>query len=405
MPKETGGLEIEDPDLLPTMEEWQLVYSASVTADGSLTPQMSYDCDNFIMKYFQQPAVFRLSVCAKSAHARGWFSPNPLLCEQQAIPYYTRARKAIIRALGETPTYQTVQVLYQICLFAQWKGQPEIGRPLLKIAQELIIFLRLNIDPKHFGASIGSFALSKQPSGDAIRVSIDSTKIRAPAFIFDPHMIFEQNVLLPHICNIYSLISTIKKQNSSAPKSTSSILSQETLLHSLYLATHSSLPFHHLLIAHPMFLSSESQALILSAVGQCLDRAYRIAHLLIFYTLPHRPVYIANFYDIFPMFEAMISIWFLHCRMDPVWWSFNVVSHQSLVIQNRLLLLLLKTVGEVEDIVVAMKVASLGDIGGGSSIYDSRIALWGLLGMTVGTRLRWKGPIEENWKLFWKLND
>ncbi|KAI9343998.1 hypothetical protein BDR26DRAFT_225004 [Obelidium mucronatum] len=132
---------IQDPELIPTTNDWILVYSFFTANERSGQIRMSIDVRNFINNFYHEPPALRLTLCAIAAH----YSKSPLP-ESVSLSYYQRARKALFRA-ADHPSVKTAQAFYWIFCFAYWKGQPEIGRPFFKAALGMILGLKLNIDP------------------------------------------------------------------------------------------------------------------------------------------------------------------------------------------------------------------------------------------------------------------
>ncbi|KAJ3015764.1 UNVERIFIED_CONTAM: hypothetical protein HDU68_012576 [Siphonaria sp. JEL0065] len=168
-----------------------------------------------------------------------------------------------------------------------------------------------------------------------------------------------------------------------------------------------------------------------------------------------------TYFSVYTVFEAMISFWFTQCRMDPSWWGFldadlaemnldwisvrrqvsSLMDHiylqwkyeggdysgamaplymcmQAMVneMDNRRLESKEKRRGDgfvgdeaednerIEQVLVTMKVMSLGgDVLEEVGTVKEPHAFLGLLGMTVSGGIRWNGPSEESWRLFWKL--
>ncbi|KAI9324987.1 hypothetical protein BDR26DRAFT_880215 [Obelidium mucronatum] len=513
---------LEDPDLMPTFDDWLLVQRVN-TSNGTRRPLcFSYDGAQFLDSFFHQPAAWRLIHCATCAYESG-------LPEDIQLSYFRRARKAVLQAMCEKPTYQTVQTFYFITLFAAWKGQPEAGRPFLKAALDLVISLRLDIDPddspwlfnlnlsprekedrrRAFWSTFWHLKFEQAVSSDAIHVSIDSSRIKPPGAVHEPYTIFEALPQTKWVCDVYSLISAIKSHYSSAPKSIDFVLASDAVnsLHARFLHLQSAIPIQTFLIpespqsitstdrarfqaqlhtqspgeqldmlyfnveflssqcvlyrprlylsglnsCNPMYLHESSQYIIANAIQQCLDNAFRIANLLDYIleadSYTHTGVY--------PFFEAMTVFWFIWCRMNRVWWTLLSSKRiewplmQSIIVKvvgfvrkvndhegtktgttAPILKCLEAMLNEMEDIergagkgnvvdspesdevveevVLGMKIVSLDDASGA---HDNRgqyrtkepHCYLGLLGMDVGGRVRWKGPTEQSWKLFWKL--
>ncbi|KAI9352601.1 hypothetical protein BDR26DRAFT_196118 [Obelidium mucronatum] len=101
---------LEDPDLMPSIEDWLLVWRVS-TQHGTVRPiHFSFDGEAFLKSFFFMPPVLRLTMCAVTAYYAG-------LPEDSIFNYYQRAKKAFLRIEQSKPTYQTIQSLFNIFLF------------------------------------------------------------------------------------------------------------------------------------------------------------------------------------------------------------------------------------------------------------------------------------------------
>ncbi|ORY37785.1 hypothetical protein BCR33DRAFT_721279 [Rhizoclosmatium globosum] len=115
---------VEDPDLMPTMDDWLLIANRNAVV-GPV--KFAIDGDNLLANYFHLPPVLRLTASALAADTH-----SPPLPEQISLSYYRRARKAIIRAIEDVPTYQTVQAyyylyLFSVCKFSLINGEEALG--------------------------------------------------------------------------------------------------------------------------------------------------------------------------------------------------------------------------------------------------------------------------------------
>ncbi|KAJ3029452.1 UNVERIFIED_CONTAM: hypothetical protein HDU68_012135 [Siphonaria sp. JEL0065] len=388
---------------------------------------------------------------------------------------HPRARKAVIRSFDEKPTYRTVQTLYFVALFATWKGQPEAGKPFLQLALDLIIRLRLDIDPDYspwlyhlnltprqkedrrraFWACFLHMKFHQTVSIHAVAVNITSGKIRPPAAVLDAYSIFDAMPYVVWMCHIYDILGAIKRHHAKPPNSVDNVLAskESNSICSRLIRLQSNIP-ENLLIADtaetltaadsmrfalqlaPLsntdkvlvitsnadifaaftYLSKESQLLISNSVDQCLENAFRIANLL--------PMIAAlDFYAgaTYPIFEGMIVFWFMLLFVQtvnlaegtktgttaPMLACMEAMYQEMVDVESGIVGCdsLSESVSSVEEIELGMKIVSLDDtisINQVSVIKEPHCFL-GLLGMEVGGRVRWKGPTEESWRLFWKL--
>ncbi|KAI9333113.1 hypothetical protein BDR26DRAFT_937640 [Obelidium mucronatum] len=373
---------IEDPDLMPTLEDWLLVQKQSRIF-------FAYDGDEFLNGFFTQPAAWRLIHCATNAYMKK-------LPEDIQLSYFKRAHKAVIHSMNETASYKSVQTLYFLSTFAEWKGQPEASKPFLKKALDLIQKLRLDIDPDYspwlyhlnlsarqredrrraFWSCFLQMRFHQAISSDATLSSITADNIKSPSAVNFPHPIFTAMPQLKWMCEIYNILGLIKRHHLTAPISTGDLMKPTTIsdLHSYIQLFLTHVPAEYLLVSEtaylltemdsnrfrsqidhmhpreqtfvltfnaeimsaqcalhrptmylssikscrPIYLSEQHQNLIASSIQQCLENALRISHLL-------PKLLELNMFNSFmvlcPFFEAMNVFWFIRTRMDKIWWG------------------------------------------------------------------------------------
>ncbi|KAI9325004.1 hypothetical protein BDR26DRAFT_1014324 [Obelidium mucronatum] len=225
--------ELEDLDLLPTIEDWTLAFSHAQT----LNIRFSYDGDNFLKSFFQQPPVFRLIVCALAA-----FYTNQQ--EHVQLGYYRRGRKAVMKAIHQSPTHQTVQSLLLLSIFAETKGQPDLSHSLFQMAINLVTTLRLDIDPDNspwlmplnlterqkedrrraFWGCYVHLAHTECVSNTFKETTLSAANIKAPGTIYDPHMIFQGNTIVKPESELFRLIGIMRRHFESVPTGLNDIL-------------------------------------------------------------------------------------------------------------------------------------------------------------------------------------
>ncbi|KAI9339944.1 hypothetical protein BDR26DRAFT_861861 [Obelidium mucronatum] len=505
-PDQTSNINmmLEDPDLMPKIDDWLLVQSRNRIF-------FSYDGDEFITGFFTQPAAWRLINCAAKAYGKK-------LPEFNQLSYFRRARRAVIRGMQESPCHKLVQTLYFISLFAAWKGQPEAGRPFLKMALELILKLRLNIDPddspwlgkltsrqkedrrRAFWGCFLHMRFHYAVSSDAIYLDIDANCIKPPGAVNCPFPIFHAMPEVEWMSEIYYFIGSIRRIHSRPPKSIDDLLASSKLnnLQYCFIQLQTHVPLEYILLAEspatiteqdfirflnqlnafvegrrlfvlslniellsamslfnrpqlyltglssysPIYISQSSREILTACIQQCLDVAFRIAHFV--------PLMVNfgtyTYAVVLPFFESMNVFWFVWCRMKRIWWTLvpavrpewanlhnvcsNIVEYvrdvyeregskggtTSPILQCMEAMLremvdvaggILERSDRCEDILVfEMKIASL-DEDDDQDVVEQKAkeppCYLGLLGMEIDGRLRWSGPSEESWRLFWKL--
>ncbi|KAJ3228731.1 hypothetical protein HDU81_005951 [Chytriomyces hyalinus] len=136
---------IEDPDLLPTYEDFSLVYSLFGTSvyfrNNDFVVHNLLDKDRFLASFFAQPAPLRYILCALAA-----YTADPPLPISVAISYFNKARRAVFRT-GDKPSVRILEAVVLITTFALGTGQPSLGKPFLAIALRMLLQLNLHIDP------------------------------------------------------------------------------------------------------------------------------------------------------------------------------------------------------------------------------------------------------------------
>ncbi|KAJ3292414.1 hypothetical protein HDU79_001440 [Rhizoclosmatium sp. JEL0117] len=251
--------------------------------------------------------------------------------------------------------------------------------------------------------------------------------------------------------------------NIEGPRYLQQIKTSNTYVTELNLIYHSSISVFHrpvmflsaLPSCHPSKLNPRDREVLATAINKCIESALRILSIFDFicftlYTagidvLPPEDRWMHRVYtDAYPLFEAVVCLWFASCRMDPAWYTLTHFSTEfnSPKLRQRLEWLVgaypALEVGAVTPIFKAMSlilvdlqhVAEVGrDYVFNTSIVDGVEALTlgmrvmavgvtqedesapvidpycylGLLGMEIGKNIRWRGQTEDSWRLFWKL--
>ncbi|KAI9339981.1 hypothetical protein BDR26DRAFT_1007710 [Obelidium mucronatum] len=265
--------ELEHLDLMPTIDDWAFIFSA-MCGDGSEPPFLvSQDCDLYLKEFFHLPPLVR------TVHL---MFMSYLMAPHLTPKYYKQTRKAVVRALMEKPTFQTVQGLFILALFFGRKGQPALATSLTKIMVDLIQDLRLFIDPDE---SPWLFHLNLTPrqkedrrrafwlpyeliliesatsTKEITSIPFNSDYIKAPAFVFDGYMIFKGCPLNEKRTRLWSFIITVKKHLDTPPKSIFEHLATNStfsLLQSQLNSLRSLIPSEHLLTSeHPERLTAQ----------------------------------------------------------------------------------------------------------------------------------------------------
>ncbi|KAJ3295596.1 hypothetical protein HDU79_008785, partial [Rhizoclosmatium sp. JEL0117] len=87
---------LEDPDLMPTFEDWLLVFNY-YSDDGTSFPlSLFMDVESLLREYFQKPAILRFILCHNALKRQFKWSEQP--DDRTTLYYFRRARKAFFRA-------------------------------------------------------------------------------------------------------------------------------------------------------------------------------------------------------------------------------------------------------------------------------------------------------------------
>ncbi|ORY39140.1 hypothetical protein BCR33DRAFT_853686 [Rhizoclosmatium globosum] len=220
----TVSSEMEDLDLMPTMEDLHLCYRfATKNGQRSLLLATQFDAEAFQRNFFHLSPVYRLTRCAMAAY---YYSSD-----EEANVYYQRARKAFAK-YGGIPSVETVRACSLLNTFALNRGQPVIGLQFLKVAVSMIHELQLHIDPDD-SPWLNQLTLTPREKEDrrrafwevyyhyiwhqalcndfdTIHVEITCNQMKSPSQVFDPHPVFFPLPVRKAECQILSLIVNIK---------------------------------------------------------------------------------------------------------------------------------------------------------------------------------------------------
>ncbi|KAJ3019872.1 UNVERIFIED_CONTAM: hypothetical protein HDU68_010468 [Siphonaria sp. JEL0065] len=272
--QESGDWAVEDPDLMPTTQDWFLLHRFFTLDERAVQVILSTDANHILDTFFQQPAHLRLTLCAIAAHYA-----SPAVPESVALNYYKRARKAVFRVLDK-PSVKVVHTFYWINSFATWKGQPAIGQPFLAAALDMIILLRLDIDPddspwlyhlnlteaekedrrRAFWSCFYFLKVQQSLSSEALQIPIRSDQLKPPRPVTEPYPAYVSFDSFSPVCSMYNLLSEIRKHHSTIPSTLTEILSSEPLtkLTNNLIATHSKIPIEYMLITESPEVLTES---------------------------------------------------------------------------------------------------------------------------------------------------
>ncbi|KAJ3074109.1 hypothetical protein HDU99_001792, partial [Rhizoclosmatium hyalinum] len=287
--------EMVDPDLIASTDDWMMMW-AEITRYGKYAPtDENYDAGAFLLNFFNLPPVFRLAECAKTAYL--------YLPDEMAVSFYMRAKKALILAMEQPPTLATVQAS---------KGQPVTGISFLRMSLNMILELRLDVDPDD---SPWLFHLNLTPrqkedrrrafwsaywqlmwldsNNDVKDVDINCDRIKAPGIVMDPEPVFEHCVTRKWECELLAVIGNVRRHYATPPKSVMELLqSGKTAEFKAQLeSVQAGIPRELLLISEsPATMSLLEEALFVAKVLESRD--YLVLFTFLYYSsmsVLHRP--------------------------------------------------------------------------------------------------------------------
>ncbi|ORY52639.1 hypothetical protein BCR33DRAFT_845749 [Rhizoclosmatium globosum] len=363
--------EMVDPDLIASTDDWMMMW-AEITRMANMLQQMRITMQELSYSTF---SIFRLlAECAGTAYL--------YLPDEMAVSFYMRAKKALILAMEQPPTLATVQACNALS-----KGQPVTGISFLRMSLDMILELRLDVDPDD---SPWLFHLNLTPrqkedrrrafwsaywqlmwldsNNDGKDVDINCDRIKAPGIVMDPEPVFEHCVTRKWECELLAVIGKVRRHYATPPKSVMELLQsgktaefkaqlesvqtsipREFLLISespatislleeaLFVAKHvRTSPSQNVLASlkscEPRLLFIETQLKISDSITQCFNAALRIINLFHFSThmFQHGPEKERYLFDASngtdSYFESVVVMWFLICRMNAAWWSYIPIS-------------------------------------------------------------------------------
>ncbi|ORY44216.1 hypothetical protein BCR33DRAFT_850823 [Rhizoclosmatium globosum] len=229
---------IEDPDLMPTMEDFDCVLAFVRHNSLVSTLKFSMDVHGFMMTFFTQPAPLRLVICAIASYFSGTISDEAALC------FFKRARKAVILA-ADKPSLATVKAYYWIFVYSKVMKKGHLGLPFLIMAVNMVPLLKLDVDPDeqpHLGLneiekeerrritwglgfiSHHEMSLNLPDCGIQVLLSHQVKPLRAIEGVFGSISSFES------LCEVRKFMVAIKRYYANGPSSLQEIISSPSLV-------------------------------------------------------------------------------------------------------------------------------------------------------------------------------
>ncbi|KAI8832115.1 hypothetical protein BJ741DRAFT_615374 [Chytriomyces cf. hyalinus JEL632] len=137
-PISVGNLSVEDPDMMPTMQDWVVVYNYLRSGGQSLWAMI--DPVKFLQSFLSEPPFLRYAVCAVAAHQR-----LPKVSGRVSLAYFNRAKQAVKKR--SDVSIKMIQALFCLSSFATSNGQPDLSKPYFVKAIPMLFQLRLHVDP------------------------------------------------------------------------------------------------------------------------------------------------------------------------------------------------------------------------------------------------------------------
>ncbi|KAJ3069580.1 hypothetical protein HDU99_002907 [Rhizoclosmatium hyalinum] len=340
-------MEVEDPDLMPTFQDWMIVFDYWVRKGQIRSPE--YDAENLLYNYNQKSPVLRLILCCMALK----ITTND---DEQCALYYNRARKALLRS-DLRPSLDLIIAYNCIYDHGRATSQVLISEQFLRRSIEMVIELKLDVDPddspwlnhltprekedrrRIFWSAYDLYAWQLSVSPFPLVMNISGNGVKPPRQVYDPHPVFDEAHAYKERCEQKVVLGSIKNHYSTPPSSIYHILSSERAtslklqLHSVQSSFQSGYILHfdnpklitpqdeirliaqisnvkfHLwfyamnMIYHiarsalyrpimylsalpscsPIYLSSENQSIIIHATNQCLESAWRMSSLWVFF--------------------------------------------------------------------------------------------------------------------------
>ncbi|TPX65338.1 hypothetical protein CcCBS67573_g08166 [Chytriomyces confervae] len=132
-----------DPDFLPTLQDYCLV--ARYIQSNKISPEVACDIDlsTFLANFFIEPPPLRMVLCAHAAKAF-----HHELSNDTVYSYYRRARKTVSQFMDK-PSLRMVQALLFLVQISDGTGQSEFADLIFRYTIEMLLSLRMDLDPDH----------------------------------------------------------------------------------------------------------------------------------------------------------------------------------------------------------------------------------------------------------------
>ncbi|ORY31489.1 hypothetical protein BCR33DRAFT_856866 [Rhizoclosmatium globosum] len=294
------SMDLEDPDLMCTFDDWMLVFNwLSRNGTRAIPIARWMDAESMLKEFFYKPPALRLILCCSALQA-SYFSSNRSNPNAE-LSYFRRARKAFYRA--ELSSADMVSFYFYLGLQASDIGEMKISEQCLRSAIELIIDLKMDVDPddspwlshltarqreerrRFFWIIYIQYSHVVSYSVDAPEYNFNSDKIKPPSQVYDPHPVFVNVTdIVKWETLLLNIIGTIKRANTLPPQSVSALADStavNTPFHNQLLSAHSSISTKWLLLfENPAVISPQDEDRFITQVSLAKDILFDLNMLL-----------------------------------------------------------------------------------------------------------------------------
>ncbi|KAJ3295613.1 hypothetical protein HDU79_008802 [Rhizoclosmatium sp. JEL0117] len=291
--------ELEDPDLIPTQEDLVLVYNY-VTRNGSQPlVNLFYDAESMIINFFKKPPLLRLSLGTLAFHSLSKVDLSELIKEKRRT-YFRRARKAFYHT-DRKPSIDLVIAFQTMYAQARELGDQVLSHQFLKIAVEMMIQLKLDVDPddspwlshlaprekeerrRVFWNVYKQYAFMLSYLPEPVRFNLNGSKVKECSQVYDPYPVFfndgESYPLVTKLeAELWNLIGTLRNHYTLPPKNTLDLLEYHKLhVYKYMLSVYALIPAEFRLhFEDPMVITSQDVAQIKAQISYVQGHLYQI---------------------------------------------------------------------------------------------------------------------------------
>ncbi|KAJ3295600.1 hypothetical protein HDU79_008789 [Rhizoclosmatium sp. JEL0117] len=200
------SFELEDTDLLPTFDDFLLVFNYYTDNGKSVSTSDSFDVQSFLVGFYQKPAVLRLAHCCV---ALGRFSFDSTEAQLTRLRYFKRAYKAL-HVADLTPSVDILMAFENLSYVARVLGDENLKEYFFYRALKMLVELKMDIDPddlpldhltprqkeerrRLYWQSYRLYSYVTAYSSDYKQVNLQRGKVKVYSQAYDPYEVFEVN--------------------------------------------------------------------------------------------------------------------------------------------------------------------------------------------------------------------